>query len=354
MNRVRAPGRLKVFLGAAAGVGKSFAMLGEARHAVEAGIDVVVGYLEAHGRRATEDREARLEVAPRRAADVGGRPWTDLDLDWLLARAPQLCLVDELAHTNLPGGRHGKRWQDVGDLLGAGIDVWTTVNIQHLESLNDKVADLTGVRVRETFPDRLLHEADEVVLIDLGPAELRERIAAGLVYTTDKIPAALTRFFTVEHLTGLRALALREVAELQERGPAPPEVEERVLVCVDGRPGSAGLVRRGARSARRAAGRLWVLHVEPETERQPTGVLAAVAEAEALGRALGATVVRRAGDAAAVIVEVARELAITQIVLGESHRSRWRAGRSVIAQVLRDTEGADVHVIADARARGDR
>jgi two-component system sensor histidine kinase KdpD len=347
-----ADGRLTVFLGAAAGVGKSYRMLGEARHAKAAGVDVVVGYLEAHGRRATEDRESGLEVAPRRLAEVGGRPWTDLDLDWLLERAPQLCLVDELAHTNLPGGRNDKRWQDVEVLLKAGVDVWTTVNIQHLESLNDKVAALTGVRVRETFPDRLLHRADEVVLVDLGPDELRERIASGFVYKADKVQAALGGFFTAGHLAGLRALALREVAELQEsrlEGPgAAPVAEERVLVCVDGRPNSSELVRRAARVARRAAGRLYVLHVEADGEHPDPGNVAA---AEQLGRALGATVLRRVGDVSATVVQVAGELAITSIMLGESHRPRWQEllGRSIIATVLRDTDGVDIHIIADAR-----
>jgi two-component system sensor histidine kinase KdpD len=156
----RRRGRLKVFLGAAAGVGKTYAMLGEARDLKAAGVDVVIGYLEPHGRRATEDRAAGLEVAPRRIARVGGRPFAEMDTDRLLERLPQLCLVDELAHTNHPGGRNAKRWQDVEELLDAGIDVFTTVNIQHLESLNDKVQEITGVRVRETFPDRLLHDAD--------------------------------------------------------------------------------------------------------------------------------------------------------------------------------------------------
>src|SRR6266511_4072934 len=188
-------GRLKVFLGAAAGVGKTYAMLGEARL-----------------RRATEDRAAGLEVGPRRVARVGGRTFTEMDVDWLLDRKPQLCLVDELAHTNHPGGRHAKRWQDVEELLDADIDVFTTVNIQHLESLNDKIFELTGVRVRETFPDRLLRRADSLVLIDLPPGALRERIAQGRVYATEKIPTALANFFRTENLVALRALALREVA----------------------------------------------------------------------------------------------------------------------------------------------
>ena len=354
----RRRGRLKVFLGAAAGVGKTYAMLGEARDLKAAGVDVVIGYLEPHGRRATEDRAAGLEVAPRRIARVGGRPFAEMDTDRLLERLPQLCLVDELAHTNHPGGRNAKRWQDVEELLDAGIDVFTTVNIQHLESLNDKVQEITGVRVRETFPDRLLHDADEVVLVDLPPDALRERIAQGRVYAPDKVRPALMNFFRAENLIALRALALREVAEQEERhllGPElaraeqAPAVGERVMVCIDGRPDSSELVRRAARMARRSGGPLFVLHVEPTDEREPDGVHEAVEAAELLGRQLGATVLRRAGDVAETVVKSAGELAVNQIVLGESHRPRWREllGQSIIARILRETDGVDVHIIAD-------
>jgi two-component system, OmpR family, sensor histidine kinase KdpD len=358
--RERPRGRLKVFLGAAAGVGKSYAMLGEARDLKAAGVDVVIGYLEPHGRRATEDRAAGLEVAPRRIARVQGRPFAEMDTDWLLERSPQLCLVDELAHTNHPGGRHAKRWQDVEELLDAGIDVFTTVNIQHLESLNDKIHEITGVRVRETFPDRLLHEADEVVLVDLPPDALRERIAQGRVYAPEKVRAALTHFFRIDNLIALRSLALREVAEQEERqllGPelAPdepaPALGERVMVCIDGRPNSSELVRRAARMARRATGRLYVLHVEPSDEEESAGVHEAVEVAERLGSQLGATVLRRAGDVAETVVKAAEELAITQIVLGESHRPRWKelVGQTIIARILRETDGVDVHIIADKK-----
>src|SRR6266540_3669302 len=202
--------------GAAAGVGKTYAMLAEARDPKAAGAAVVAGYLEPPGPRATGQPAAGPEGAPRRVARVGGRTFTEMDTDWLLQRAPQLCLVDELAHTNLEGGRHAKRWQDVEELLAAGTDVFTTVNIQHLESLNDKVFEISGVRVRETFPDRLLHQADEVVLTDLPPEALRERIAQGRVYAPEKVRAALTNFFRADNLTALRALALREVAEQEE------------------------------------------------------------------------------------------------------------------------------------------
>jgi len=362
-DRLHAPrrGRLKIFLGAAAGVGKTFTMLGEARDLKAAGVDVVVGYLEPHGRRSTEQRAAGLEVAPRRVARVGGRPFAEMDTEWLLQRSPQLCLVDELAHTNHPGGRNAKRWQDVEELLAAGVDLFTTVNIQHLESLNDKVFEITGVRVRETFPDRLLHEADEVVLVDLSPEALRERIAQGRVYAPEKIRAALTNFFRPDNLAALRALALREVAEQEEGSLADTEPDEdelvalgeRVMVCIDGRPNSSGLVRRAARMARRSSGKLYMLHVEPEDERESPQMHQRVDEAEALASRLGATVLRRAGDVAQVVVEAARELGVTQIVLGESHRPRWKelVGQSIIARILRETDGVDIHIIADDRAR---
>jgi two-component system, OmpR family, sensor histidine kinase KdpD len=354
-------GRLKVVLGAAAGVGKTYAMLGEARDLVAAGVDVVVGYLEAHGRRATEDRAGGMEVAPRRTVRVGGRPFTEMDVDWLLERHPQLCLVDELAHTNLPGGRNAKRWQDVEELLHAGIDVYTTVNIQHLESLNDKIFELTGVRVRETFPDRLLEQADSVVLIDLPPDALRERIAQGRVYAPEKIATALNRFFKLENLAALRALALREVAERQEEAqpatePATaPKTAERILVCVDGRPNSEGLVRRAARLARRVGGRLWFLHIEADDERLGADELGTIDRAAALAARLGGTVLRREGNVAQTVVDVATELGVTWIVLGESHRPRWREafGQSIIAHVLRATDGIDVLIVADARARAE-
>jgi two-component system, OmpR family, sensor histidine kinase KdpD len=352
-------GRLKVFLGAAAGVGKTYAMLGEARDLKAAGVDVVIGYLESHLRRATEDRAAGLEAAPRRVVRVGGRPFTEMDLDWVLDRKPQLCLVDELAHTNHPGGRHAKRWQDVEELLDAGIDVFTTVNIQHLESLNDKIFELTGVRVRETFPDRLLRQADSVVLNDLPPEALRERIAQGRVYATEKIPTALANFFRTENLTALRALALREVAEQEEAsqpggdGLRRPAVAERVLVCIDGRPNSEGLVRRAARMARRAGGRLYLLHVESDAEPLGREAAGTVERAVALAASLGATVLRREGQVAPTVVAVATETGVTQIVLGESHRPRWKevVGQSIIAYVLRETDGIDILIVADARAR---
>jgi two-component system sensor histidine kinase KdpD len=346
-------GRLRIFLGAAAGVGKTYVMLGQARDFKAAGVDVVIGYLEAHGRRATEDRAAGIEVAPRRVARRGGRTFTEMDVDWILERSPQLCLVDELAHTNHPGGRNAKRWQDAEELLEAGIDVDTTVNIQHLESLNDKIYEITGVRVRETFPDRLLHQADSVVVVDMPPEALRERIAQGRVYAPEKVPTALTHFFRSENLTALRALVLREVAEHEEQQEEETRTVERVLVCIDGRANSEGLVRRAARLARRVDARLWFLHVVPEGESLSGEAAATIDRAAALADRLGATVLRREGAVAPAVVAVARELGVTQIVLGESHRPRWREllGQSIIANVLRETDGVDILIVADARAR---
>ena len=214
-------------------------MLGDARLAAEEGADLVIGYLEPHGRVATEERARGLERAPLLRFGAGGRAETEPDVDWLIERRPSVAIIDELAHTNAAGSARHKRYDDVGVLLDHGIDVWTTVNIQHLESLNSRIRTLTGVEVRETFPDRLLHEADEIKLVDLSPASLRERIARGLVYPPIACDAALTGFFTVENLTALRALVLHELAEVaaaelqSSRSGRPPE---RARARRDGRP----------------------------------------------------------------------------------------------------------------------
>ena len=219
-------GFLRLYLGAAAGVGKTYQMLGDARLAAEEGADLVIGYLEPHGRVATEERARGLERAPLVRYGSGGRAESEPDYDWLLERRPSVAIIDELAHTNAAGAAHRKRYDDVALLLENGIDVWTTVNIQHLESLNSRIRALTGVEVQETFPDRWLHEADEIRLVDLSPRSLRERIGRGLVYPADRVDAALRGFFTVENLTALRALVLHELAEvaaaeLQTSSPEP-------------------------------------------------------------------------------------------------------------------------------------
>jgi two-component system sensor histidine kinase KdpD len=237
LQRLR--GFLRIYLGAAAGVGKTFQMLGDARLAAEEGTDIVIGYLEPHGRVATEERARGLEQAPVVRYGSGSRAETEPDVDWLLERRPSVAIIDELAHTNASDAPRPKRYDDVDLLLARGIDVWTTVNIQHLESLGGRIRSLTGVEVRETFPDRLLHEADEIKLVDLSPSSLRERIARGLVYPPDRVEQALNGFFSVENLTALRALVLHELAEVaaaQLEGTATGgRPSERVLVATGGR-----------------------------------------------------------------------------------------------------------------------
>src|SRR6059036_399975 len=254
-------GKLKIFVGAAPGVGKTYEMLQSAHAKLKAGADVVVGAVETHGRAETEALLQGLEVLPRKRIEYKDRVLEEMDLDALIARHPQIALVDELAHTNAPGSRHPKRFQDVEELLDAGIDVYTTVNIQHLESLNDVVAQITGVRVRETIPDRILDRADEIKLIDLSPEELLQRLREGKVYVPEQAERALEHFFRPEQLTALRELALRETAEhvdeqmqAQRRAQAAPgvwPVADRLIVAIDGGPGSEALLRAARRISER-------------------------------------------------------------------------------------------------------
>jgi two-component system sensor histidine kinase KdpD len=350
-------GQLRIYLGAAAGVGKTYQMLGDARLAVEEGVDLVIGYLEPHGRTRTEERARGIEMAPRIEYGTGGRASTEPDIDWIVERRPSIACIDELAHTNADGTARRKRYQDVEYLRSHGIEVWTTVNLQHLESLRDRVLTLTGVDVRETFPDELLHSADEIRLIDLSPRALRERIAQGLVYPEERIEQALTGFFTTENLATLRALALHEMAEVaaaEARGGDGSSTLERVLVAIGGRSASSGrLIREGARLARRADAELLVLVVEPQDGRVDNETRSVLADAEALTRSLEGTFLRRAGDDAAA--EIVREIEaqhVTQVVIGAGRRSGWRMALrpSTVDKVLRGTRGVDVHVVADPTA----
>ncbi len=358
----RPRGFLRIYLGAAAGVGKTYQMLGDARLAAEEGTDIVIGYLEPHGRVATEERARGLERAPVVRYGSGSRAETEPDVDWLIERRPSVAIVDELAHTNPPGAPRPKRYDDVDTLLAHGIDVWTTVNIQHLESLGSRIRSLTGVEVRETFPDRLLHEADEIKLVDLSPASLRERIARGLVYGPDRVEQALNGFFTVSNLTALRALVLHELAEVaaaQLDTSAPGlRPSERVLVATGGRRDSyAQLIRAGARLARRSDSELYVLAVEPQNGRTDADTARVLSDAEALTRSLGGVYLRRrAENPAAEIIREAEAQHITQIVIGKSRRSglRVRLGGSLVEAVLRGTSGIDVHVVDDRARHGPR
>ena len=281
-------GRYKVFLGMAAGVGKTYRMLQEGQAEAEAGRDVVVGYMESHERAETIAQSAGLEFVPRRGITYRGNRIEEMDLPAILERAPELCLIDELAHTNAPGVEHEKRYEDIEDVLAAGIDVFSTVNVQHLESLNDTVCELTGIRVRETVPDAVIGYADEVVLIDITPQSLLERLRAGKVYPSGRVQAALDNFFKIENLSALREVALRQVAEDVEAkrisvdatsagsrsrderlidNQAPQAISERLLALVRPSPASQRIVRRAWRSAQRLGAELDVLWV---TDREPS------------------------------------------------------------------------------------
>jgi len=363
-------GRHKVFLGMAAGVGKTYRMLQEGRAVRDAGRDVVIGYLEPHGREETEAQADGLERIPPRRVTYKDVEVREMDLPAVLDRRPELCLIDELAHTNAPGLEHAKRYEDIADVLVAGIDVFSTVNVQHLEALNDQVAELTGVRVRETFPDSVLKQADEVVLVDLTPPALIERLRAGKIYPPARVPAALNGFFRVENLEVLREVALRQVAEdvelkrLREEVVAPREdrlmmdraapqaVGERLLALVTPRPVSQRIVRRAWRSAQRLGAELDVLIVldgEPsDTEREQIEAF------RRLASLLGATVIVEEGDDLAdVAARVARERRSTYVLIGTPARRKGlrRFSEPLTDRLLRALPGVDIRIVADRAKR---
>ncbi len=328
-------GRLKIFLGAAPGVGKTYEMLTSARRRKLDGVDVVVGLVETHGRRETAALLAGLEILPRRRLEYRGREIEEMDLDRLLARKPQLALVDELAHDNAPGSRHPKRWMDVEELLTAGIDVWSTMNVQHVESLNDVVAQITHVRVRETVPDSVLDQA-EIELIDLTPDELRERLHEGKVYVPEAAGRALDHYFSRGNLTALRELALRRTAErvddqmvqyMRAHGLAGPwAASQRLLACVDGGEGAAGLVRYTKRLADRLRAPWTAIHVQSAAGRH-AGETAndRVADTLRLAERLGGETLVLPGERIAEeILAWARANNVTQILIGSVRRSGWR------------------------------
>ncbi|MBP2315914.1 sensor histidine kinase [Azospirillum soli] len=353
-------GRLKIFLGAAPGVGKTYAMLEDAQARRREGVDVLVGVVETHGRAETETLLTGLDVLPRRAIDYRGRPFHEMDLDAILARRPALVLVDELAHTNIPGSRHLKRWQDVEEILDAGIDVHSTLNVQHLESLNDVVERITGVTVRETLPDSVLHGADEIELIDLPPQELIRRLEEGKVYVPEQARRAIGHFFSPGNLTALREMALRQAAERVDAqmlrymrshaiaGPWP--TRERIVACVGDGPQALRLVRTTKRIAERRDAPWVVLYVETHrhqslSEEDKDGIAQALLLAEQLG---GETVVVQGDRVAEEILSFARSRNATQIIVGRERPRRWlrRLGHSVTAELLAKTEDFDLLVMA--------
>lgn len=356
-------GRLKVFLGMAPGVGKTYEMLRAARRRKAEGVDVLIGVVETHGRRETESLLRGMEVLPRKPIEHGGRVQMEFDIDAALERRPKILLVDEYAHSNAVGSRHPKRWQDVEELLAAGVDVWTTLNVQHLESLVDVVQRITGVRQRETVPDSALSRADAIEFVDITPDELRERMAAGKVYVPETARLASENFFKVENLTALRELALRRaaqtvddqlVAAMREKGVEGPwAAGERILVLVGGDAMAGALVRTGRRLSDMMMDAPWIVaHVE-RTDRPAAGEVGAarVREAYRLAEQLGgSTVALTGGDIVATVMAYARRNNVTQIVLGKSVESRWREilGRSLAAALLREARGVAVHVVTEA------
>lgn len=356
-------GQLRIYLGAAPGVGKTYAMLGEAHRRQQRGTDVVVGYVETHGRRHTAAMLTDLEVIPRRAVEHRGARFEEMDLDAVLARRPKVALVDELAHTNVPGSRNAKRWQDIDELLDAGIDVISTVNIQHLESLNDVVESITGTRQRETVPDAVVRAADQIELVDMSPESLRRRMAHGNVYAPEKVDAAMGNYFRVGNLTALRELALLWVADRVDEGleryRADHGIQDtwaartRIVVALTGGPEGEALLRRGALISGRIAGRSLVgVHVvrgDGTVGPSPDDVVRLRQLTEDLGGTFHTVV---GDDVATAVLDFARSVNGTQVVVGASRRGRISTALrpSTVDDIVRDSEDIDVHVVTHERA----
>jgi two-component system, OmpR family, sensor histidine kinase KdpD len=366
-------GRLKVFLGMAAGVGKTYRMLQEGRAEAESGRDVVIGYLEPHGRNETVEQAGDLEVVPRRKVPYRDMELEEMDLPAIIRRAPDLALIDELAHTNPPGLEHEKRYEDVEDVLTAGIDVYSTVNVQHLETLNDSVCELTGVRVRETMPDAVLNAADEVVLIDLTPENLLDRLRAGKIYPNERIDSALNNFFKIENLNALREVALRQVAEEVEskrlvrevvgqredrmiNSAATQAVGERLLALVEPTPRSQRLVRRAWRSAQRLGTDLDLLWVKRPGQKLSEEEQEQVKAIRRLASVLGARLLIEEGDdLVRTVKEVAEERGSTYVLIGtpstRTGLNRFRP--SMATRLIEALPGIDIRVVADRALRGE-
>jgi two-component system, OmpR family, sensor histidine kinase KdpD len=365
-------GRYKIFLGMAAGVGKTFRMLQEGHAEAATGRDVVVGFVETHGRADTAALLDDLEAVTRRRVDHRGALLEEMDLPAVLRRAPELALIDELAHTNAPGLEHAKRYEDIADVLAAGIDVFSTMNVQHLESLNDHVAELTGVRVRETVPDGVLALADEVVLIDLTPEALITRLRAGKVYPESRINAALNGFFKVENLQALREVALRQVAEdveakrlvrdtldmREERlfGSAPPKpIAERLLVLAKLDPSSERVVRRAWRSSQRLSADLDILVVRDPGQDATAAEREQLEVLRRLASVLSARLIVEEGDDVAdVAIRTARERGTTYVFMGapSARRGIGRLAEPVPLRIARALPDVDVRLVAKRSASG--
>jgi two-component system sensor histidine kinase KdpD len=352
--------RLRIYIGAAPGVGKTYSMIDDARAFRREGMDIVIGFVETHGRADTEARIGDLEVIPRRRVEYRGVVLEEMDLDAILARKPTMCVVDELAHTNVPGSRNDKRYQDVVELLEAGIGVMTAVNIQHLETLNDAVSRVTGVRVRETVPDTFLDRADEVVNVDVTVEELHTRLRQGKVYKPEKVEQALSNFFREANISTLRELALRAVADeigekaasrRQREGLEPALIPERVMVCMSSSADAPRVLRAGARIAGRLGARWYAVYVETPRER-PGHIRPSDREALqrniAFAEELGATIVRVTADRPADgLIAFAKREGITHVIFGQTARSRWEIVMkgSTLNRFLEEVRDAAVQVV---------
>lgn len=367
-ERPAGPGVFKLYMGSFAGVGKTYRMLQEAHELRARGVDVVAGFVETHGRAETAALVEGLEVVPRRRVEYRGVVLEEMDVDAVLARRPRVALVDELAHTNVPGSRNARRWRDVMELLDAGISVISALNVQHLESLTRTVAETLGVTVRETVPDWVVARADQVVNIDIPAEELRQRLMDGKVYAADRIPAALANFFTPQNLTTLRELALREVASsvdrlrtgIVSRDEGAPRSADRVLVAMSSRPPHTDVLLQ---KATRLAGRLntdwycvYVQTPDEAADRIDAAVQRQLVQNIQMAQRMGAEIVKLQGaDVAQAIIRFAREKGVAMIIVGQTHRSRLhRALRGSVIERLIGAAGIDVLVVSLADGEGGR
>jgi two-component system, OmpR family, sensor histidine kinase KdpD len=365
--RRRERGKLKVYIGSAAGTGKTYRMLTEAHDLRRRGVDVVVGFVETHGRAETAAQIGDLEVIPRRKIEYRGVVLEEMDIDAVIARAPQLAIVDELAHTNVPGTKHRKRWEDVLDLLDEGINVISAVNVQHLESLNDVIQRTLGVTVRETVPDWVVMQADQVINLDISAEDLRQRLQEGKIYAAEKVPTALANFFTAENLTTLRELALREVASSVDRvreeivrreegRPIEWRTVDRLLVAMSSAPPeTAVLLRQASRIAGRLNSDWYCVYVQTPDERADridSTIQRRLVDNIQMAQALGAEVVKLEGtDVVATLIRFAAENGVTLLIVGQSRRSWWQRLRhgSVVKRLVNNHQGLDVLVVSLAR-----
>lgn len=350
-------GVFKLFLGYAPGVGKTYSMLSEAIRRASRGEDAVIGVIETHGRKAVAELSAKLQTVPRKIISYKGTEFHEMDLDAILARHPQVVLVDELAHTNIEGTVHHKRYEDVMDLLAANIDVLSTMNVQHIESLGPSVAQITGVQVRETVPDWLMQRVDEIVLVDVTPQALQKRMSRGDIYPVERAERSLAHFFKPGNLIALRELALRQVTNVvdrsldaylaKENADITPDVRERIAVCISSNPAAQYLIARGSRMAQAIKGELFVVYVDMGQDATPQNQRT-LAENLRFAENLGAIVVRTRGSSVAEeVAKVVREKRVTQVIFGRSAQTGWKKYLylTAIQRFLRDAPPVDVHIV---------